>query len=85
MKKVSILGILNSIVHHPPECCEESSGQQQTVGKLVGLKKTCVVLYLLRGSTAKAESDGPLKGPVPAELQAATLNSYSVPSNRRVT
>lgn len=37
------------------------------------------------GSTAKAESDGALNGPVPAELQAATLNSYSVPSIRRVT
>lgn len=42
-------------------------------------------IYSLMGSTAKAESDGLLKGPVPAELLAATLNSYSVPSKRRVT
>lgn len=39
----------------------------------------------LSGSTAKAESDGELNGPIPAELLAATRNSYSVPSISRVT
>lgn len=44
-----------------------------------------MLFYSLRGSTAKAESEGALNGPIPAELQAATLNSYSVPSIKRVT
>lgn len=43
-----------------------------------------MLFYSLRGSTARAESEGLLNGPIPAELEAATLNSYSVPSIKRV-
>lgn len=64
---------------------ESSSAHFREVVFFTTQEADFVMIYSLMGSTAKADSDGMLKGPVPAELQAATLNSYSVPSNKRVT